>query len=44
MDLEFLQIMILQISSSGRNAKLKYQNSGSTGTSLSTSFSFEKVL
>lgn len=32
------------ISSSGRNAKLKYQNSGSTGTSLSTSFSFEKVL
>lgn len=32
------------ISSSGRNAKLKYQNSGSTGTSLSTSFSIEKVL
>ena len=32
------------IGSSGRNAKLKYQNSGSTGTSLSTSFSIEKVL
>lgn len=27
-----------------RNAKVKYQNSGSTGTSLSTSFSIEKVL
>lgn len=32
------------LNSGQRNAKLKYQNSGSTGTSLSTSFSIEKVL
>jgi len=32
------------ITGSNRNAKLKYQNSGSTGTSLSSSFSIEKVL
>ena len=32
------------ITGSNRNAKLKFQNSGSTGTSLSTSFSIEKVL
>ena len=32
------------ITGSNRNAKLKFQNSGSTGTSLSTSFSIEKVI
>jgi len=31
-------------STATRDAKLKFQNSGSTGTSLSTSFSVEKVL
>mgnify|MGYP006786270149 FL=1 len=32
------------ITGANRNAKLKSQNSGSTGKSLSTSFSIEKVI